>query len=56
MMWLSYQIKEIIKSKFLQMESKSDQIEFQILNMAQYFRYNFQAKYRIKVILVALER
>ena len=35
------QIKERIKSKFLLLESKSDQIEFQILNKSQYFGRNF---------------
>jgi hypothetical protein len=50
------QIKERIKSEFLQFESKPDWIEFQILNISQYFGHNFQLKYRIKVILVALER
>jgi hypothetical protein len=49
------QIKETIKSEFLQLESKSDRIEFHILNMSQYFGHKFQLKYRIKVILVALE-
>jgi hypothetical protein len=49
------QIKERIKSEFLQLESKSDQIEFQILNMSQYFSHNFQLKYWIKVIPAALE-
>jgi hypothetical protein len=49
------QIKERIKSEFLHLESKSDQIEFHILNMSQYFDHNFQLKYRIKVIPVALE-
>jgi hypothetical protein len=48
------QIKERINSEFLQFESKSDCIEFQILNMSQYFGYNFQFKYRIKVIQAAL--
>jgi hypothetical protein len=50
------QIKERIKSEFLQLESKSDRIEFQILNMSQYFDHNFYLKYRIKLILAALER
>jgi hypothetical protein len=50
------QIKERTKSKFLQLESKSDWIEFQILNTSQYFGHNFQLKYRIKVIPVVLER
>jgi hypothetical protein len=49
------QIKGRIKSEFLQLESKSDRIEFQILNMSQYFAHNFQLKYQTKVILVALE-
>jgi hypothetical protein len=49
------QIKERIKSAFLQLESKSDRIEFQIMNMSQYFGHNFQLKYLIKVIPVALE-
>ena len=49
------QIKKMIKLEFLQLESKSDRIEFQILNLSQYFGYNFQLKYRIKVILAALE-
>jgi hypothetical protein len=50
------QIKERIKSEFLQLESKSDRIEFQILNTCQYFGHNFQLKYQIKVIPAALER
>jgi hypothetical protein len=49
------QIKKMIKSEFLQLESKSDRIEFQILNTSLYFSHNFQLKYRIKVILAALE-
>jgi hypothetical protein len=49
------QIKEMIKSEFLQLKSKSDRIEFQILNTSQYFGHNFQLKYWIKLILVALE-
>jgi hypothetical protein len=49
------QIKERIKSEFLQLESKLDWIEFQILNTFQYFGHNFQLKYWIKVILVELE-
>ena len=42
------QIKERVKSGFLHFESKSDRIEFQILNMSQYFGHNFQLKYLIK--------
>jgi hypothetical protein len=49
------QIKERIKSEFLQLESKSDQIEFHILNMSLYFGHNFHFKYQIKVIPVSLE-
>ena len=49
------QIKERIKSEFLHFESKSDRIEFHILNMSQYFDYNFQLKYLNKVIPAALE-
>ena len=49
------QIKEMIKSEFLQLESKSDRIEFQILYGSQYFGRNFQFKYWIKVIIAALE-
>ena len=57
MTWLSLiKIKERIKSEFLQLESKLDRIEFQILNMSQYFVHNFHLKYRIKVIQVKLER
>jgi hypothetical protein len=48
--------KKRIKSEFLHLESKSDRIEFQILNTSQYFGHNFQLKYRIEVIPVALER
>jgi hypothetical protein len=48
--------KKMIKSEFLHLESKSDRIEFQILNMSQYFGHNFQLNYRIEVILAALER
>jgi hypothetical protein len=50
------QIKEMIKSEFLQLESKSDRIEFHILNMSQYFSHKIQLKYWIKVIPAALER
>jgi hypothetical protein len=46
----------MIKSEFLHLESKLDQIEFQILNMSQYFGHNFQVKYLIEVIPAALER
>jgi hypothetical protein len=35
------QIKEMIKSKFLKLESKSDLIEFHILDTSQYFGHNF---------------
>jgi hypothetical protein len=49
------QIKERIKSEFLHLESKSDWIEFQILNTSQYFGHNFQVKYWSKVIPAALE-
>jgi hypothetical protein len=48
--------KKRIKSEFLHFESKSDRIEFQILNMSQYFGHNFQLKYRIEVIPAVLER
>jgi hypothetical protein len=48
--------KKRIKSEFLHFESKSDRIEFQSLNMSQYFGHNFQLKYQIEVILAALER
>jgi hypothetical protein len=44
----------MIKSEFLHLESKSDRIEFQILNMSQYFGHNFQLKYLIKVITSAI--
>jgi hypothetical protein len=47
--------KKMIKSKFLHFESKSDRIEFQILNTSQYFSHNFQLKYRIEVIPAELE-
>jgi hypothetical protein len=47
--------KKMIKSEFLHFESKSDRIEFQILNTSQYFTHNFQLKYRIEVIPAALE-
>jgi uncharacterized membrane protein len=49
------QIKERTKLEFLHLESKSDRIEFHILNTSQYFGHNFQLKYLIKVIPVALE-
>jgi hypothetical protein len=49
------QNKERLKSEFLQLESKSDWIEFHILNMSPYFGHNFQVKYQIKVILAELE-
>jgi hypothetical protein len=45
----------MIKSEFFHLESKSDQIEFHILNTSQYFGHNFQLKYQIKVIPTALE-
>jgi hypothetical protein len=48
--------KKRIKSEFLHFESKSDRIEFQILNMSQYFSHNFQINYRIEVTPAALER
>jgi hypothetical protein len=48
--------KKMIKSEFLHLESKSDRIEFQILNTSQYFSHNFQLKYQIEVIPEALER
>jgi hypothetical protein len=47
--------KKRIKSEFLHLESKSDRIEFQILNTSQYFGHNFQLKYLIEVIPAALE-
>jgi hypothetical protein len=57
MMWLSLIItRKRIKSEFLHLESKSDRIEFQILNTSQYFGHKFQLKYRIEVIPAALER
>ena len=37
------------------MEEKSDWIQIWILQISRYFDNNFQLKYRIKVILVALE-
>jgi uncharacterized membrane protein len=49
------QITERTKLEFLHLESKSDRIEFHILNTSQYFGHNFQLKYLIKVIPVALE-
>jgi hypothetical protein len=48
--------KKRIKLEFLHFESKSDRIEFQILNTSQYFGHNFQLKYRIEVIPAVLER
>jgi hypothetical protein len=48
--------KKRIKSEFLHLESKSDRIEFQILNMSQYFSDNFHLNYRIEVIPAVLER
>jgi hypothetical protein len=48
--------KKRIKSEFLHLESKSDRIEFHILNTSQYFGHNFQLNYRIEVIPAVLER
>jgi hypothetical protein len=49
------QIKEMIISEFLKLESKLDWIQNWILHMSRYFGHNFQFKYRIEVISVALE-
>ena len=49
------QRKEMIKSEFLQLESKPDWIQIWIMYMSQYFDHNFQFKYWIEVILAALE-
>jgi hypothetical protein len=39
------QIKEMIKSKFLQLKLKSDWIQIWILFKSQYFDHNFKLKY-----------
>jgi hypothetical protein len=49
------QIKEMIKLKFLKLESKLDWIQIWILHMSRYFGHNFQFNYQIEVILVAFE-
>jgi hypothetical protein len=49
------QIKEMIKSKFIKLESKSDWIQIWIMHVSRYFGHNFQFKYRIEVIPMALE-
>jgi hypothetical protein len=49
------QIKELIKSGFLKLESKSDWIQIWILHMSWYFDHNFQLNYWIEVILTVLE-
>jgi hypothetical protein len=49
------QIMEMIKSEFLQLESKLNWIKFQILDTSQYFSHNFHLKYWIKVIPTELE-
>jgi hypothetical protein len=49
------QIKEMIKSEFLKLKSKSDWIQIWILHMCLYFGQNFQLKYLIEVILMELE-
>jgi hypothetical protein len=49
------QIKEMIKSKFLQLKLKSDWIQIWILHKSQYVDHNFKLKYQIEVILAALE-
>mgnify|MGYP006873066365 CR=1 FL=1 len=49
------QIKEMINSEFLKLESKSDWIQIWILHMSRYFGHNFQLKYPIEVIQAALE-
>jgi hypothetical protein len=43
------------KSEFIKLKSKLDWIQIWILHMSRYFGYNFQLKYRIEVILMALE-
>jgi hypothetical protein len=47
--------KKRIKPEFLHFESKSDRIEFQILNTSQYFGHNFQFKYWIELIPAEFE-
>jgi len=49
------QIKEMIKSEFLKLESKLDWIQNWILHTSRYFDYNFHLRYPIEVIQEALE-
>jgi hypothetical protein len=51
--WKDLEDVEMIKSEFIKLESKSDCIW--ILHMSRYFGHNFQFKYRIEMILMALE-
>ena len=50
------QIKEMIKSEFLKLESKSDWIQIWILHISRYFDRNFQLNYLIEVIPMELKR
>jgi hypothetical protein len=45
----------MIKSEFLQQESKSDWIQIWILHMSQCLDHNFCVRYRIAMKLVVLE-
>jgi hypothetical protein len=49
------QIKEMINSEFLLLESNSDWIQIQILHISQYFDHKFPLKYWIEVIPMELE-
>jgi hypothetical protein len=49
------QIKEMIKSEFIKLESKSGWIQIWILYISRYFCHNIQLKYWIQVIPMTLE-
>jgi hypothetical protein len=49
------QIKKMIKSEFIKLESKSDWIQIWILHISRYFGHNFQFKYWIEFNRMELE-
>jgi hypothetical protein len=49
------QIKEMINSEFLLLESNLDWIQIQIMYMSQYFDHNFSLNYWIEMIPMELE-
>ena len=53
--WEDLEDAERMKSEFIKLESKSDCIQIWILHMSRYFAHNFMLKYRIEVIIEALE-